>query len=437
MKPKKLTRRDFIKKTGGLTAAAIIAPSIIPAKSLGLNGFIPPSDKITVGFIGVGWMGTSNLESFLREKDAQVVALCDIDKEHLAEGKEIVDFKYGSNDCSLYHDYRELLARKDIDAVVISTPDHWHAIPAIAAAKAGKDIYAEKPLSHSFEEGIMMREAVNRYGRIWQTGSWQRSIDNFRFACELVRNGMVGNIHTVEVGLPSGHKDFEGTMGQESPSDPPPNLDYNTWLGPAPYVPYAPARVHKNWRWHLDYGGGQLMDWVGHHVDIAHWGLDLDHTGPVEIEGKGEYPKTGLWNTATKYYVETKYENGIKMIIAGGYPDVYGGTRWIGDEGWVHVNRGFLNANPKNILDTFIGPNDNTLYKSPGHTRNFLDSVKSRRKTLTPVEVAHRSATPGHLGQISMLLNRKIYFDPKTEKIQNDKTAEKLLGRNYRSPWRL
>jgi len=440
MEKKKYSRRDFIKKSSGAVAGIFVAPHILPSNILGKNGFISPSNKITIGFIGTGWMGTANLDTFLKEEQAKVVALCDLDSNHLLEAKNRVDKKYGNNDCQTYSNFRDVLNRDDIDAVVISTPDHWHAIPAIEAAKAGKDIYCEKPLSHSLNEGIAICGAVSRYGRIWQTGSWQRSVSNFRFACEIVRNGKIGKIHTVEVGLPKGHADFGGTKGQEEPTKPPLHLDYNTWLGPAPYAPYAPARVHKNWRWNLDYGGGQLMDWVGHHVDIAHWGLDLDNTGPAEIEGKGEYPSTGLWNAATKYLVKTKYTNGIEMIIAGGHPEICGGrsgTRWIGEEGWVHVDRGFIDANPKSLLKEYFGPNDITLYKSPGHARNFLDCIKSRRKTLTPAEVAHRSASPGHLGQISMLLERKIKFNPTTQKIVDDEVASSMLQRSYRSPWHL
>lgn len=438
MKNKKYSRRDFLKRSTGAAIGLFTAPYIISAATLGRNGAISPSNKITIGSIGTGWMGIANLESFLNEDQAKVIAVCDIDSDHLDEAKNMVNLKYGNKDCSVYHDYTELLNRNDIDAVIISTPDHWHAIPSIASAKAGKDIYCEKPLSHSFNEGLAICKTVNRYERIWQTGSWQRSISNFRFGCEIVRNGRIGKVHTVEVALPHGHSDFGGTAGQETPMEPPISLDYNTWLGPAPYAPYAPARVHKNWRWNLDYGGGQLMDWIGHHCDIAHWGMDFDNTGPYEVEGNGFYPETGLWNTATKYYVTAKYKNDVKIIIAGGYPEICDGrhgTKWIGEEGWVHVDRGFIDAHPKSLLSNNFGPNDLRLYKSPGHSKNFLDCVKSRNKTLTPVEVAHRSATPGHLGQISMLLKRKIKFDPVSQKIIGDEVASTMLGRSYRSPW--
>ncbi|MBN1996085.1 Gfo/Idh/MocA family oxidoreductase, partial [candidate division KSB1 bacterium] len=409
-----MNRRQFVKKAGVVAGTVISAPTIIPASVLGKNGAVAPSEKITMACIGVGWQGTSNMENFLQEKDAKIIAVCDVDKNHLQNAKNTVNGHYGNKDCETFFDFREVLARPDIDAVSLGLPDHWHAIPAIMAAKAGKDIYGEKPLSHSLLEGRAMCDAVKRYNRIWQTGSWQRSLANFRFACELVRNGRIGKVKTVEVGLPAGHTDFAGTFGQQALQPPPPELDYDFWLGPAPFTPYAVERVHKNWRWHLDYGGGQIMDWVGHHVDIAHWGLDLDRTGPVEVSGKGEYPKTGFRDTATRYWVETRYANGIEMILAGGYRQITSGTKWIGENGWVWVNRGGINANPKNLLREKFGAGEVHLYESPGHFREFLDCIKTRHATLTPCETGHRSATPGHLGQISMLLGRKIQFNPDT-----------------------
>lgn len=427
-----VNRRQFLKST-----ALAAVPFMISSKALGAGNSIAASNRITLGCIGVGWMGTSNLGDFLKEKDCQVVAICDIDQNHLQESVHRVNNHYGNQDCVGYHDFRELLARDDIDAVSIATPDHWHSIPAIEAAKAGKDIYSEKPLSHTLAEGRAMCDAVKRFGRIWQTGSWQRSQSNFRFACELVRNGRIGKVHTVEVGLPSGHTDFAGTGDQVAMAPPPAELDYDFWLGPAPYEPYTPARVHKNWRWHLDYGGGQLMDWIGHHGDIAHWGLDLDDTGPVEVRGWGDYPPAGLWNTPTRYVIHTQYANGIKMIIAGGHPNIRGGTKWIGEEGWVWVNRGGIEAHPGSLLQETIGPNETHLYHSPGHQREFLDCIKTRRTTLTPCETAHRSASPGHLGQIAMLLGRKIRFNPNNETILDDPQATALLGKSMRSPWRL
>jgi len=432
-----ISRRQFLTKTAGTAVGVIGLPYFVPASALGRGGSVSPSERITLGCVGVGWQGTSNLKSFLREKDCQVVAVCDVDEHHLEETINHVNSYYRNKDCAGYRDYRELVSRDDIDAVSLGLPDHWHAVPAIAAARAGKDIFGEKPLSHNLLEGRAICEAVKRYGLVWQTGSWQRSEPNFRFACELVLNGRIGKVHTVEVGLPSGHSDFGKTEGQEGICPPPRELDYDFWIGPAPYAPYCPARVHKNWRWHLDYGGGQLMDWVGHHVDIAHWGLGLDYTGPVEIEGNGEYPKDGLWNTATKYRLTAKYADGITMTIAGGHDDIIKGTKWIGEDGWVWVTRGEIDAQPKELLNEKFGTEEINLFRSPGHWRNFLDCVKSRETTLAPCEVAHRSATPGHLGQIAMLLGRKIRFNPDTEEIIGDATAMRMLGRAMRSPWHL
>ncbi len=430
----KQNRRQFLKGAGGIVAGAISFPYIIPSSALGKDGSISPSNRIVMGAIGIGWQGGSNMGNFLSYEDVQFVAVCDVDKNHLDKAKIKVDGKYKNRDCKAYGDFRELIARGDLDAVSIGLPDHWHAVPAIAAAKAGLDIFGEKPLSHNLAQGRAMSDAVNRYDRIWQTGSWQRSRQNFHRACELVRNGRVGKIHTVEVGLGGGYSDYAKTRGQETPSAPPAELDYDMWLGPAPWAPYCPARVHKNWRWHLDYGGGRLMDWVGHHVDIAHWGLGLDYDGPVEIEGIGFSPAQGLWNAQVQYRVVCKYANGVEMILDSSFS---GGTKWIGDKGWVHVNRGHLDAEPKSVLKEVIGPDEIQLYKSKDHWRNFLDCIKSRQLTITPCEVAHRSASVGHLSLIAMQLGRKLKWDPGKERFTNDRDANALLSRQMRSPWQV
>lgn len=427
-------RRQFLKRTAGLAAGAIAFPYVVPASALGRAGTIAPSNRIVMGAIGIGWQGGNNMRGFLAKDQVQFVAVCDVDRNHLDKAKKTVDEKYRNNDCTAYHDFRELIARGDLDAVCIALPDHWHAIPVIAAARAGIDIHGEKPLSHSLAQGRAMCEAVSRYGRIWQTGSWQRSVANFHHACELVRNGRVGKVYKVEVGLGSGHSDYAGNKDQQTPGPPPENLDYDFWLGPAPLAPYCPARVHKNWRWHLDYGGGRVMDWVGHHVDIAHWGLGLDYTGPVEVEGWGNYPKEGLWNAPTEYEFTCKYVNGLEMVVASSFA---GGTKWYGEQGWIYVTRGKIDANPKSVLKEVIGPDGIQLYKSRDHLQNFLDCVKSRQLTITPCEVAHRSASIGHLGQIAMALGRKIRFDPDNEHILRDSTATRMLRNPMRSPWHL
>jgi len=435
---KNVDRRGFLKRAGVLAGGAIGFPWIVPSSVLGRGGIVPPSEKIVMGCIGVGWQGEGNMKNFMALGDCRVAAVCDVDRKHLQNAKRDVDQKYGNSDCSAYPDFRELLAREDIDAVSLALPDHWHAIMAIETAKHGKDMYGEKPFSHDFREGVAMCEAIRRYKRIWQTGSWQRSVEHFRHASELVRNGLIGKEQRIDVGLPGGHsrmglpdEDFQFT----TPSD---NLDYEMWLGPAPYAPFCEARIHKTWRWNLDTGGGQLMDWGGHHVDIAHWGMDWDRTGPLEIEGKGEFPSAGeIWNAPTKYYLSAVYPGGIPMIIAGGHSEIRQGVKWIGTDGWVWVDRGGMEIYPNAMMEEAIGRKEIHLYRSTSHYQNFLDCVRSRQDTITPAETAHRSATPGHLGMIAMTLGRKIYFNPQTQEIVNDSTAAGLLGRAYRSPWRL
>ena len=428
-----LSRRRFLKFTAAGAIGALGFPYLLRSSALGKAGAVAPSNRITIGCIGLGWQGPGNMKDFLNQPDTCVAAVCDVDHVHLENAQNTVNKHYGNQDCAAYTDFREVIARDDIDAVSLALPDHWHSVPAIMAAKSGKDIYGEKPFAHSLKEGRAMCDAVKRYGRVWQTGSWQRSQGNFRQACEIVLNGCIGKVHTVEVGLPG--KFYE--RKDETIKEPPEELNYERWLGPAPWAPYCEARVHVNWRWQLDYGGGQLTDWIGHHGDIAHWGLGLDYTAPVEIEGYGEYARDGLWNAATRYRLTSKYANGIRMIIAGGHDDIRGGTKWIGEDGWVWVDRGGLDAHPKNLLDVKFGPDEINLYRSPGHIRNFLDCVKSRATTLTPAEIAHRSVTPGHLGQIAMILGRKIRFDPQTEEIIADDTASSMLGKAMRSPWHL
>ena len=433
-----LTRRGFLRRAAGYTAGATGLGFLLPRGALGQAGRPTASERVTVGCIGVGWQGEGNMNSFLRNPLAQVVAVCDVDAGHLRKALDQVNRHYGNEDCAAYHDFRELLARDDIDALCLSLPDHWHAVAAIAACRAGKDMYAEKPLSHDLLEGRAICEAVAQHGRIWQTGSWQRSVREFRFAAELVRNGRIGRVHRVEVGLPSGHTDFAQTKGQDAIQAPPAELDWQMWVGPARWQPYRVSCVHKNWRWVQNTGGGQLMDWVGHHLDIAHWGLGFDETGPYEVEAKGEWLEDGVWDTATKYRVDCKYPKGIDIVIGGGYDDSpRGGTKWIGDEGWVWVNRNGFEAEPASLLNEHWGPNDIRLYRSDDHVGNFLECVKSRQPTVTPCEVAHRSATPGHLGMISMQVGRRIRWDAAKEEIIGDATATRLLGRAKREPWHL
>lgn len=427
-----IARREFLA-SGAAAAAAMAFPTIIPASALGAEGKPSPSNRITMGCIGVGGQGSGNMGNFLGHADCQVLAVADPDKQHATGAKNSVDNRYKNKDCKAYGDLRELLARDDIDTISLGTPDHWHAIPAIMAARSGKDIYGEKPFSHDLREGRAMCNAVKQYGRVWQTGSWQRSGGSFRFACELVRNGRIGKVHTVEVGLPTG-----GPGGSEKFCEPPPHLDYDMWVGPSPWAPYSPDRTHWNWRWQLDFGGGQMMDWIGHHADIAQWGLGTEYTGPVEFEGKGEFPTKGLYNAATTYKITAKFANGVTMIIANDKQQPKGmGARWIGDKGWVWVDRGGFDAEPKSLLKDTIRPDEINLYRSNDHWGNFLDCVKSRRLTITPAEVAHRSASLGHVGLVAMLLGRKLRWDPEKEEVLGDPSANAMLGRAKREPWRL
>lgn len=433
----RISRRQFI----AATAAAIAAPTIIPASALGKAGRPSPSGRITMGMVGWGMMGPGNTSGLMKEKDCQVVAACDLDKRYLDPMVATINKHYGNSDCKAYHDYREMMARDDIDAVMLAVPDHWHALTSIEAAKQKKDIYGEKPLARTIAEQQAIVKAVKKHDRVWQTGSWQRSRDNFHKAAEIVRNGLIGKVTRVEVGLPSGHNDFKKTGEKTQVTKPPPELDYDFWIGPAEMMPYIEARLHMNWRWHYNTGGGQLLDWMGHHGDIAHWGLDFDNTGPMEVEGEGEFPpKDAVWNTCTKYRVTCKYPQEVTMVIAGGHKDIRGGTKWIGTDGWVSVDRGGFDASNPEWKEMKQLPDDVRkvkLTESRNHYRNFLDCVKSREKTITPVEVAHRSLVPGHLGLIAMMVGRKIKWDARKERIIDDKEASKLLTREYRSPWKL
>jgi predicted dehydrogenase len=435
--PRGLSRREFLERAPLALAGAAAFPAIVKASALGLGGAVPPSDRIVMAGIGYGMQGPSNMRSLLGKSGVQWVAVCDLDDAPLLEAQKIVNGQYGNEDCAVYKDYRELFARGDLDAVSIAVPDHWHAILSIEAIRAGLDVYGEKPLTHSLREGRALCDSVKRYGRVWQTGSWQRSEDNFHRACELVRNGRIGRVLRVEVGLPSGYTDFARTFGQEKIENAPRGLDYEKWIGPAPWTPYCKARVHMNWRWNMDFGGGQLMDWVGHHLDIAHWGLGFDYTGPVEVWGRGEFPSTGIYNGATRYFVETVYADGTPIILAGGYPEIQSGTKWIGEFGWVWVDRGGLESQPAHLVHEVIGPNETRLYRSRDHYKNFVDCVRSRALTIAPAEVAHRSASVGHLAVIAIETGRKIRWDPVTETIMGDPDAERLLSRSYRRPYQL
>lgn len=432
-----VSRRQFIKRTAATAAGAVAFPYIIPASALGADSRVAPSNRVVMGCIGTGSQGSGNMRGFLEFDEVRIVAVCDVDGQRRGDAKRTVDEHYKDQGCAEYSDFRELLARNDLDAVSIAVPDHWHAIPAIAAARSGRDIYAEKPLALTIPQGRAMADAVRRYGVVWQTGSWQRSQAHFRHACELVRNGRIGAVHTVQVGLPTGP-----TCGPQPEMPIPEGFDYDFWLGPAPYAPYTKERCHWNFRWILDYSGGQLTDWAAHHCDIANWGMGTEYTGPVEVEGRGEYPRDGLWNAATNYRFDCVYPKGASPVSPDGFimqvsNGFGGGARFEGTEGWVHVDRGHLTTHPASLKDSKIGANEVHLCDSRNHMRNFLECIRTRAETITPIEVAHRAISIAHLGNIAMLLERKVKWDPANERIIDNPEAERKLNRSMRAPWHI
>jgi len=427
-----VNRRQFLRRTIGVSAGVFGFPYLVQSSALGKAGTVAASERITIGFIGVGGHGRAvNLTNFLGNADAQAVAVCDVETSHMNIARDMVNKKYGNKDCATYKDFRRIIERDDIDAVMISTPDHWHVPISIMAAKAGKDVECEKP-TLTVEEGRILCETMKRYNRVFQWSTEDRSVDVYLRMCELVRNGRIGKVHTVRVELPSG----PDTPGDPTPMPIPDGFDYDMWLGPAPYAPYTKDRIHWNFRWIHDYSGGMLTDWGAHLLDGAQWGNDTEHTGPVEVEGKGEFWREGLYDSAKEFRIEYKYASGVRLIVTSGTPSLRfeGSEGWIGNRGW----RAKLQAEPKSILKTVIGPNEIHLYTcKAGEQRNFLDCVKSRKDCYFPPEIGHRCFTIAHIGNISMLLKRKLKWDPDKERFINDEQANRMLSRSMRSPWRL
>ncbi len=427
-----ITRRSFLK----CSAAAIAVPAIIPASALGRDGHIAPSERIVMASIGVGGQGMHNTRAFFSMPDIQHVAVCDVDRNHCASARETVEAYYASRSssgeysgCAAYHDFRDVLARDDIDAVMIATPDHWHAVISVAAARAGKDIYCEKPLANSVPEGRTVVNAVNRYRRVFQTGSHERSRDNARYACELVRNGRIGKLHTIRVQMPVDH-----SWGETWPEMPvPDHFDYDFWLGPAREAPYTEKRCHFYFRYILDYSGGEMTDRGAHIIDLGQLGNNTDDTMPISVAGTGVFPEEGLFNTAYAYDFEFEYANGVRLV---GNNDGPRGVRFEGDEGWVfiHVHGGNLEAEPESILREVIAPDEIHLGRSRGHHYDFIECVKSRGKTKAPAEVGHHSGAMCHIANIAMLLNKKLSWDPITEQFDDD-AANRMLQPSMRAPW--
>lgn len=438
-----------MKKAGLAASSMLFAPTIIPASALGKNGFVAPSDRINMAFIGAGNQAGNDVRGFLPDERIQITAICDVNKKSSGywNGKvagrefimgEVDDFyseKQGTTYKSAkgYEDFREVIENKDIDVVEVVTPDHWHAIPVMMAAAAGKHIYCQKPLSLTVEEGRAMSDAVKKYGVTFQTGSQQRSSHHFRRVCELARNGRLGKLETVVCGLPGGTPDF-GKTGHLTETQPvPKDFDYDMWLGPAPEAPYSPSRTHVNYRWVMDYSGGNVTDWGGHHPDIAQWGMGTEYTGPVKIQNAhavwSDHP---VWNTAIRFYFECIYADGVKLIIQS---DRDFGVTFNGSEGSAWATRGDHKVNPEQLMDTEIGPEESQLYVSDNHYRNFIDCIISGKETIAPAEVGHRSITLAHLGNIAMMLNQDLNWDPEKEEFVGNFAANQLLGRKMREPW--
>jgi len=445
--PPTVTRRRFLQSSAAVAAAsALAAPYIIPASALGADGRPAPSNRITMGCIGLGGRGSVNLQQFLSRPEVQMVALCDVDAgsdryedawtRGLAPAVETVKKHYAAkapagafNGPDGYADFRPLLARADIDAVCISTPDHWHGLITVAAARAGKDVYCEKPMSLTVAEGRAMADAVRRYARVFQVGSQRRSSARCRASCELVRNNRIGKLHTVHVGLMGPYWLRKNHKPSDAPEPVPAGFDYDLWLGPAPAAPYTYNRCHWNFRWNLDYSGGNLTDWGAHMIDMAHWGMGTEHTGPVEVEGKGTFPaRASLYNAATGFDLTFTYANGVKMLVKSSGS----GVRWEGSDGSVELEGA---TKPAHLAREVIGPGETRLYVSDDHHANFLECVRTRRDTAAPAEVAHRSITPSHLGNIAMQLGRKLKWDPAKERFENDPEADRFLSRPWREPW--
>lgn len=424
---------------GALASATV--PSIFSTMQARAAG---PNDTILLGCIGVGRQGRTDMQEAIHQgmdANVRVVAVCDIDSKRLNQAKELVEKIYAEAKdkgvsfpgCTAYADYRELLKRDDLDGVIIVTPDHWHAIPAIAAARAGKDIYLEKPMTYSINEGQQLVRAVRDNKRILQVGSQQRSAIYFRMACELALNGRVGTVHTIKVTLPA-----DSGIGNGELVPPPENLDYNTWMGPTEEVPYAVDRTHPQadfsrpgWLQIERYCRGMITGWGAHMNDIAQWGNGTEDTGLTEIEASGEFPERGLFDVHTSYKAEGKFTNGVKLLQETGAADV----RFIGDKGWVAVSRSKLLASDPALLKEKIGPDEIHLYKSTNHMKNFFDCMRSRKEPIAPVEVGHRSNTICLITHISMKLGRKLYWDPKTERFKEDDEANTMLDYTHRAPF--
>ena len=436
-----MNRRQFLRYTSLIAGTVAAAPSIVPATVFGQNA-VSPGNKITMGAIGVGRMGRGDLREFLEFDDIQVVAVSDVDEWRIENARQQVNKRYaertdGSNaGCDGYVDYRELLARDDIDAVLIATPEHWHALPAIDAAQSGKDIFLQKPLTLTIDEGKKVVKAVTAHKRMLQVGSQQRSDRNFRFACELARNQRIGELEAIHIGLPGD----PGTTPQPV-MNVPDALHYDRWLGQAPWHPYTEKRVHPHqsysrpgWLRIQDYPAGMITGWGAHHLDIARWGMEDIEEGIIQVSGHADFPDNGLWNVHGEFGLEYVFPNDVKMTVASNSINKQG-VEFKGTEGSVYVRRGYLETQPKSLSDTMILPEEIQLQKSNSHKRDFVQSIRSRRDPVAPVTEGHKSNALCLIGYIAMQLSYPLQWDISQERFQNSDEANRMLSRSQRSPY--
>jgi predicted dehydrogenase len=438
-----MKRRRFLKITAG-SAAVALGPSVISAVTLGRDGRAP-SQRVNVALIGAGGMGCAHLDRLLADPRARVVALCDVDRQRLAHAAQRVAAAYGAETADgvwrgvfTTTDFREALVRAEVDVVFLALPDHWHALPLIAAARAGKHVYAEKPLALTIPEGLAMRRAIAETGVVCQIGSQQRSGKEFVRAVELVRNGFLGKLTRIQVGLPGG--DLPARRESPAPAPVPAELDYDRWLGPAPWAPYTPLRTHYDFRWVLDYSGGQLTDWIGHHFDIAAWAAGVSHESPIAIKNAtAEFARHPIYNTAIQFAFEAHYADGTMIEVAStNRPGVRLGVSFAGSEGALFVTRGRLEPASLALRDVRVPATGFSAHDHTSHHENFFDCVFSRAKPHCPIDEAHHVASVAHLANLAFRTGRReLRWDFRTQQIIGADDAARLLARQYRAPWKL
>jgi predicted dehydrogenase len=424
-----LSRRSFLASA----ASALALPTIIPASALGRDGAVAPSNRIGVGVIGLGDRGNYHLSALSAFKEAQVLAMCDVRGDQAKRVCAKFHEKSGSMDCVATQDFREILARPDIDAITVTAPENWHAVMSIEAMKAGKDVYCEKALSLTVAEGRAVCEAVQRTGRVLQAGTQQRSDPRFRFACELARNGYLGKLHTVTAAVPSGRRMLKMPLAPV-----PADLNYDLWLGPAPYKPYRENLCNYNWYFLTDYCAGWIQSWGVHHLDIALWGAPALAASTVEVEGTADFLPEGDADVSFGWKVNVTAPDGLRMQFFDDASSPVGhGVRFEGDKGWVHVTRGGIKAEPASLLDVLIKPADEHLYLSNNHMENFLQCIRIRREPVAPARVCHAATTLSLVADIASRTGRKLVWDWRQERFINDEPANRMLSRTLRKPWQV